>query len=159
MKTRPSARFIILNKQNEILLFHFHFNSGALSGESYWATPGGGLEPGETYEQASCRELREETGIIREKFGAAVAENTFPTLLPNGETVMAEERFYLVNVSDEELNFSDWTTQEKEVINDHKWWALSELLKTKQQVFPVEIIVRILSQVEMSNKQDFICVF
>lgn len=43
----------------------------------------------------------------------AVAENTFPMLLPNGETVMAEERFYLVNVSDEELNFSDWTTQEK----------------------------------------------
>ncbi|ROJ31633.1 hypothetical protein BFD15_05525 [Morganella morganii] len=77
-------------------------------------------------------------------------------LLPNGETVMAEERFYLVNVSDEELNFSDWTTQEKEVINDHKWWALSEFSETEQQIFPVEIIIRILSQVEKCNKQSFI---
>ncbi|MEQ5123118.1 NUDIX hydrolase [Morganella morganii] len=152
MKIRPSARFFILNKQNEILLFHFRFNSGALSGESYWATPGGGLEPGETYEQAVCRELREETGIIRDKFGAVAAENTFPMLLPNGETVMAEERFYLVNVSDEELNFSDWTTQEKEVINDHKWWALSELTETEQQIFPVEIIVRILSEYTSGEK-------
>lgn len=77
-------------------------------------------------------------------------------LLPNGETVMAEERFYLVNVSDEELNFSDWTTQEKKVINDHKWWALSEILETEQQIFPVEIIVRILSKIEKCNKQSFI---
>ena len=34
--------------------------------------------------------------------------------------------------------------------------ALSEILETEQQIFPVEIIVRILSKIEKCNKQSFI---
>ncbi len=56
---RPAARLLLLTPQGSILLFR----SRARSGGPLWFPPGGGLEPGESYEQAALRELAEETGL------------------------------------------------------------------------------------------------
>ena len=60
---RPTARWLILDGQGRVLLFHFVFSDGPLSGTAFWATPGGGADSGETYEDAARRELFEETGF------------------------------------------------------------------------------------------------
>jgi NUDIX domain len=57
MRHRPSARLLILDGAGKILLFRFVHKKGALAGQDYWATPGGGVEEGETFEQAAIREL------------------------------------------------------------------------------------------------------
>src|SRR5215469_17862934 len=56
---RRAARVVLLDPRNRVLLMRY--DDGPPNG-SHWATPGGGLEPGETYEQAALRELAEETG-------------------------------------------------------------------------------------------------
>jgi 8-oxo-dGTP diphosphatase len=56
-KPRPNARVIII-QDNQIALLERH-----KQGEHYFVFPGGGIDPGETLEQAAVREAREETGL------------------------------------------------------------------------------------------------
>jgi len=73
VRRRLSARFLILDEAGRILLFRFVYKRGPLAGQDFWGTPGGGVEDGETLEQAALRELLEETGLRRESVGPEVA--------------------------------------------------------------------------------------
>ena len=57
MQKRPSARLIVLNLDDKVLLFRFAFSEGALAGTVFWATPGGALKDGESYAEAARHEL------------------------------------------------------------------------------------------------------
>src|SRR6185436_13230335 len=104
MRRRPSSRLLIMDPNHRVLLFRFQFKRGPLAGQHYWATPGGALEAGESFADAACRELFEETGILRDAVGQPVAEREFAFQLHDGESVMAEERFFLVRVTDHSLS-------------------------------------------------------
>ena len=56
---RPAARVLLLDAQDRVLLFRFD----AGDRPAFWATPGGAIDPGESYADAAKRELREETGL------------------------------------------------------------------------------------------------
>ncbi|MDD7910156.1 NUDIX domain-containing protein [Pseudovibrio exalbescens] len=51
------VRIAVFNQDGEILLVKHTYLKG-------WYLPGGGVDPGETLEQAAIRELREEAGIV-----------------------------------------------------------------------------------------------
>lgn len=144
MRSRPSSRLIILSPENSVLLFNFSHKNDALSGMSYWATPGGGLELNESFEQAALRELQEETGLKRDSAGAAAASRTFPMQLPDGESVLAEERFFIIHAEKTDIDCSGWSENEKNVIQNHYWWTLEELRDTNQTIFPYGLIIEIL---------------
>ncbi|MFL9925492.1 NUDIX domain-containing protein [Herbaspirillum lusitanum] len=144
MRTRPSSRLLIRDTEGRVLLFRFHHREGALAGQDYWATPGGGVDPGETYEQAACRELREETGLQTNHPGPVVAQREFILQLPDGEHVLAQERFFAVKMEDRcttgTLSDQGWTEQEKQVIAAHRWWSREELANADFSYFPEDLL-------------------
>ena len=136
MRRRPSSRLLVIDRNNRVLLFRFVFKRGPLTSQNYWATPGGGLEPGESFADAARRELFEETGILRDDVGREVAEREFVLQLLDGEYVIAEEHFFLVRVANQSLSRDHWTPVEIEVMTDYRWWSVKELTSTSEAVFP-----------------------
>jgi len=58
-----SVAALLLNERNEMLLVKTHRRADT------WEIPGGNVEAGEPLDQAVCREVREETGIVIRPLG------------------------------------------------------------------------------------------
>jgi 8-oxo-dGTP pyrophosphatase MutT (NUDIX family) len=78
----PSVAAVIKDFAGRILL------QEKSSGEG-WSLPAGAIEPGETPEEAICREVREETGILVEPRGiiGVYGGSQFRYIYPNGDEV------------------------------------------------------------------------
>ena len=139
MRQRPSSRLLVINSDHRVLLFRFNHKIGPWAGRTFWATPGGGLDPGESYEEAARRELLEETGLRRDDIGPQVAQRMAQFQTPEGELITADERFFLVRVEGLDVSDAHWTALEREVMAEHRWWSLSELRDTTEQVWPEDL--------------------
>ena len=140
MRERKAARLLVISPSRDVLLFKFRHKDGVLTGRTYWATPGGGLEDGETFHAAAIRELREETGIQVTTVVGPVADRRFSLLLPSGEMVLAVEQYFVVHAQNQTISSSEWTLHEAQVMADHHWWSAHELRSTGETVWPEALV-------------------
>jgi len=136
MRKRPASRLLVINPEGRVLLFRFTHHEGPLAGKDYWATPGGGLEAGESFEDAAIRELKEETGIQVAHPGAQVGQRAFTLQLADGELVYADERYFVVRTDMALVRREGWSKSESEVMTDHRWWSIHELKSTSETIWP-----------------------
>jgi 8-oxo-dGTP pyrophosphatase MutT (NUDIX family) len=131
---RPAARILLLDAQDRVLLFRFD----AGDRPPFWATPGGAVDPGESYEDAARRELVEETGIYAEP-GPEVLRRVVEFVTLEDVAVVADERYFLVRTAATELDTSAHTELERRVMQSHRWFARDELAGWPETIFPEDL--------------------
>lgn len=93
MRIRPTVRLLVIDPQQRILLFKIEDNVPLDPAHPdmtvYWVTPGGGVDPGETFEQAGLRELWEETGIRAAALGPWVGQRSRVLHFPDEQVQFA----------------------------------------------------------------------
>jgi 8-oxo-dGTP diphosphatase len=134
---RAGVRAVVLDPEDRILLVRF---VNPESGEEFWATPGGGVDPGEGLDAALRRELREETGLVEVEIGPVVwtRRHVFPWA---GKTLDQSERIALVRVNAFEP--APQLTAEQlrnEGVHELRWWTLGELEASGANFAPRRIV-------------------
>ncbi len=144
MKQRTAARVFLLDAADRVLLIRFVFpqTAGPLH---FWATPGGGVEPGEMPLAAAARELFEELGIAPALTGPVHhASGVFEY---EGVWVDNVDIFYLARWSGPMPRLTGVTALEQDAMREVRWWTGDELRQTGETVYPTglaEVLARLL---------------
>ena len=132
---RPAARILLVDGEGRVLLFRFDPGDRP----PFWCTPGGAVDPGESYAEAARRELREETGLELE-CGPEVAQRHVEFVTIEGVPVTADERYFLVRTDTSEIDTTGHTPLEQRVMQSWRWFARDEIAAHPEMIFPEDLL-------------------
>ena len=152
MRERPTARVLLLDPANRILLVKGRLLS-APPGQGAWFTVGGGVEPGETLMEAAAREIREETGFIDVTLGPVVWRREGPMEFYPGQPTLIQESYVLARCAGAEPSRAGWTELERSIMDDIRWWTPAELAASAESIHP-EGLAQLLAELLAAGAPD-----
>ena len=133
MSLRRAGRVIVLDPDGRVLLLRY--DNDPLDGR-HWATPGGGLNPGESYPAAASRELAEEAGWS-DVVPLGEVHRQVRTMEHGGRIVRQHERLFLARTDQVCRELGDVAAMHaSDGIAAWRWWTLEELDTTAEVIWP-----------------------
>ena len=124
---RPAARVLILGADGRLLLLEAEHAS---DGSRFWLAPGGGLEPGERFEDAAKREVLEETGLQIEVDRCVWTRHHVYDW--GGRMHSQYERYFTATTSVSAVK----PIRADDYVIGHRWWNLEVLLGSDETFVP-----------------------
>ena len=155
---RRAARVVLIDGADRTLLLRG--GDPARPGLHWWFTPGGGLNDGESPAEGAARELFEETGL--RVLPAALGEPVWHQVTDfsyDNRRYRQDQDFYLVRVTEWEVDTAGFDVEEQLTIDAHRWWSAAELAATDEAVYPVELpdlLRRLTSPSSLSSKNGHV---
>jgi 8-oxo-dGTP pyrophosphatase MutT (NUDIX family) len=135
---RVAARVLVIDPEGHVLLFR-GFDPGRPGDGSWWLTPGGGVDEGESFAEAARRELREETGLVVSDVGLPLFERHIEFEF-EGNHFDQTEHYFCVRTARFDVDRSEWSDLEQRSMFEHRWWSATELAATDETIYPERLL-------------------
>jgi 8-oxo-dGTP pyrophosphatase MutT (NUDIX family) len=133
MTFRAVARVLLYDADDRVLLF---LNRGKDHGvPPRWITPGGGVDPGEDFDDAALRETWEETGLRLEDVPAPFLIDDFDPDQRWHAYDTGRWAWYALRVTGFEPTSDGWTEEERVDVAEWRWMSADEIAR---DAFPCE---------------------
>lgn len=130
-----TVKLLLMDEEHRVLLI---CATDPHSGNRCWYPVGGGVETGESLQQAASREAHEETGLLELPIGSPVwtREHTYHY---DGRTVDVHEDWLLHNVQHFDPRPASLSEYETKTFVGFRWWQTDELSRATDTVFPPKL--------------------
>jgi 8-oxo-dGTP pyrophosphatase MutT (NUDIX family) len=135
-EVRDAVRVVLADASGQVLLLHMETED--VPG-GWWELPGGGIDPGESYQEAAVREIGEETGLVLDP--AQVGPPTWrrdSTWRSRGMRRLQHEVVVFAQVAAAQPAIEDGGRTWKEIEDyvTYRWWRVSEVTHSQERFYP-----------------------
>ena len=136
LRHRRSARVLLFDELGRVLLIRFAVSRDGTT-FIFWATPGGGVEEGESELSTARREVYEELHVSVDLRGPV--HTSGDRFEHEGILVENTDVFFVGRCSADAPRLDGLTEAERAVMKAAKWWAIEEIENSDETIFPPDL--------------------